>query len=232
MSGPDDRRGPDGGEHPLDVDARFADIIAHFHDDEPSPPRVVDSYDAAEGTGTTPSDTPEGADPAGQARPDADGSDRPGTGTGSSAAGPPAAGPTAAGASAAGPSAAGPAGARPAARPAAGDLGAPADLAAIRRSYEARMAAEIDRAVDGPGGGHFVPADPPPLPRPDLPGRLAWTAVLAGPVLLLLCALMWRSAPSWLLGTIVTGIVVGFGYLVWRLPRSRDRDDPDDGAVV
>lgn len=226
MSGPDDRRGPDGGEHPLDVDARFANIIAHFHEDEPIPPRVVDGYDdAAETTGTT----PPAADPAGPAGPGPDVADRPATDPdGPTTSSPPSGSPDAAGPAVTGP----PQDQTGQDRRRAADLGAPADLAAMRRSYEARLSAEIDRAVDGPGGGHFVPADPPPLPRPDLPGRLAWTAVVAGPVLLLLCALLWRSAPSWLLGTIVTGIVVGFGYLVWRLPRTRDRDDPGDGAIV
>jgi len=211
MSGPDDRRGPDGGEHPLDVDARFADIIAHFHDDEPSPPRVVDGYDdAAETTGTAPAATAEDAsDPSGATGHDVTGRPAPDEG-----------GPTTGGPTTDSPTTADP------------TTGPVADLAAMRRSYEARISAEIDRAVDGPGGGHFVPADPPPLPRPDLPGRLAWTAVLAGPGLLLLCALLWRSAPSWLLGAVVTGIVVGFGYLVWRLPPTRDRDDPGDGAIV
>lgn len=216
MSGPDAGRGPDGGEAPLDVDARFADIIAHFHDDEPSRPTVVDDDEgtdgpgrAAEGDGTT-APTTERPRPG---RPDRV---------------PPAAGPHAPPTDA---GAAPPERSTPATDPVR-DLGAPADLAAMRRSYEARIAAEVDRAVDGPDGGHFVPPEPPPLPRPDLPGRLAWGAVLAGPVLLLLCALFWQSAPSWVLGSLVTAIVAGFGYLVWRLPRTRDRDDPGDGAIV
>ena len=32
----------------------------------------------------------------------------------------------------------------------------------------------------------FVPEEPPPIPRPDLPGRLAWGAVLLGPLALIL----------------------------------------------
>ncbi len=235
MSGPDAGRGPDGGEHPLDVDARFADIIAHFHDDEPTRPTVVDGYDGETADGAERTD---GTDPDGGAASPVDGV-RPAAADRQ----PPAPGAAAPGADT--PRATGDLGPRADASAAAGtpersgppsdqvrDLAAPADLAAMRRSYEARIAAEVDRAVDGPDGGHFVPAEPPPLPRPDLPGRLAWGAVLGGPVLLLLCALFWQSVPSWVLGSIVTAIVAGFGYLVWRLPRTRDRDDPGDGAIV
>jgi hypothetical protein len=101
-----------------------------------------------------------------------------------------------------------------------------------RRAREARIEREIDRAVDGPGS-RFVPEEPPPLPRPaDLPGRLAWGAVLLGPVALVLFAMLWRTAPPWMVGTVVTAVVAGFGYLVWRLPRTRDRDDGGDGAIV
>ncbi|WP_380168590.1 hypothetical protein [Jannaschia sp. R86511] len=214
MSGPEDRRGTDGGEHPLDVDARFADIIAHFHDDEPSRPRVVDGYDDGPG-----SQDPAGPTDAPDANPTPDGGEGAGS-TGTAATG--ATDPT---------RTAAPGGPGP---DVASSPDPEADLAALRREYEARVAAEVDRAVDGADGGHFVPDEPPPLPRPDLPGRIAWAAVLVGPVLLLLCAMLWRTAqaPSWLLGAIVTAVVAGFGYLVWRLPRSGDRDDRGDGAIV
>ena len=90
----------------------------------------------------------------------------------------------------------------------------------------------MDRAVEA-ASARFVPAEPPPLPRPaDLPGRLAWGAVLLGPVALVLFALLWRTAPPWLVGSVVTAIVAGFGYLVWRLPRTHDREDGGDGAIV
>lgn len=213
MSGPDERRGTDGGEHPLDVDARFADIIAHFHDGEPAPPRVVDGDDSpAADPGEQGADVQDPAE-----RDDADHPDGP-VGTD-----------RAAGATARGPEA------RPGPEAQRDrfveDLFAEAE--AERAARRARIEAEVDRAVDGADGHHFVPPEPPPFPRPaDLPGRLAWTGVLIGPVLLLLCALLWTSVPSWVVGTIVTSIVAGFGYLVWRLPRSGDRDDRGDGAIV
>jgi hypothetical protein len=181
-----DERRPDGGEHPLDVDAAFADIVAHFHDGEPSRPQVVDDHDVVDVTETVETAAP--LDPT---------DDGP---------------------------------APPAPQPPPVPSLPP--VTESRQERLSRIEAEIERAVHGSDGGHFVPPEPPPIPRPDLPGRLAWAGVLAGPVLLLLCALFWQSVPQWVVGAIVTGIVGGFGYLVWRLPRSRDRDDPDDGAIV
>lgn len=206
MSG-DERRGTEGGEHPLDVDARFADIIAHFHDGEPAPPDVVDEDEDTAGGGLTASLF---------APPAADGPDPGGTVDRVSDS---------------------------RADEAATDWAARYEQAAreelaaheerkARREREARIEAEVDRAVDR-AGSRFVPEEPPPIPRPaDLPGRLAWGAVLLGPVALVLFAFFWQSAPSWMVATVVTAIIAGFGYLVWRLPRTRDRDDGGDGAIV
>jgi hypothetical protein len=194
-----DERRPDGGEHPLDVDARFADIVAHFHDGEPTPPQVVDDdSDLTVIGGTTGDDTLVGPGTAApedlpldqlwdDPEPDGD---------------------------------------------VATQVAPTPPTPESRDERMARIDAEIERAVHGADGGHYVPPEPPPIPRPGLPGRVAWAGVLLGPVLLLLCALLWQGVPQWVVGTLVTGIVAGFGYLVWRLPRTRDREDPDDGAIV
>ncbi len=216
MSG-DERRGTDGGEHPLDVDARFADIVAHFHDGEPAPPHVVDDgagrEDPTQSTGRGATDSlfpppvderdqpPHGVAPGVKAPQDTSPQDR-----------------------------------SPQDRawsPDDVELAAQDELRA-RREREARIHAEVDRAVDrAVDQERFVPAEPPPIPRPeDLPGRLAWAAVLLGPIALVLFAVLWESAPSWLVGGVVLAIVVGFAFLVWRLPRTRDRDDGGDGAIV
>ncbi len=76
----------------------------------------------------------------------------------------------------------------------------------------------------------FVPPDPPPLPRGDIVSRLAWIGALGAPLFLLVAALFWRTAPSMLVGAAVAAFVAGFVTLVVRMP---DRsDDKDDGAVV
>ena len=190
-----DERRPDGGEHPLDVEAAFADIVAHFHDGEPTRPQVVDAHDTVDVTETVEASAP--LDPVDEE-----------------------------------PTAPAPAPPPVLQGPPVAPVPPVAPITESRQERLSRIEAEIERAVHGADGGHFVPPEPPPIPRPDLPGRMAWAGVLLGPVLLLLCALLWQSVPQWVVGAIVTGIVGGFGYLVWRLPRTRDRDDPDDGAIV
>ena len=78
----------------------------------------------------------------------------------------------------------------------------------------------------------YVPPDPPPLPRIDLPGGLAWAAVILGPLFLLFAGLFWRTASPLWLGLAVLSFIGGFGALVMRLPSHRDGDGDDDGAVV
>jgi len=78
----------------------------------------------------------------------------------------------------------------------------------------------------------YVPPEPPPLPRVDVPGALAWAAVLLGPLFLLFAGLFWRDASPLWLGLAVVAFIGGFGALVMRLPAHRDEDSGDDGAVV
>lgn len=78
----------------------------------------------------------------------------------------------------------------------------------------------------------YEPPEPPPLPRGDLPGILAWAATLLGPMFLVFAALFWRAASPLLLGLAVVAFMGGFVALVMRLPSHRDDDSGDDGAVV
>jgi hypothetical protein len=77
----------------------------------------------------------------------------------------------------------------------------------------------------------YEPPEPPPFPRGDLVSRVAWAAVVGGPVFLLVAALAWRSLPTFLLLIALTAFVGGFVTLVARMPQDHP-DDPDDGAVV
>ncbi|MBD7993744.1 hypothetical protein H9639_00295 [Arthrobacter sp. Sa2CUA1] len=83
---------------------------------------------------------------------------------------------------------------------------------------------------DDESDGSFVPEEPPPLGSGEPLVILAWLGAAGGPLLLLLFAMFWRSAPL----TVVLGIVALFvassGYLLYRLPQHRDEDD--DGAAV
>jgi hypothetical protein len=87
-------------------------------------------------------------------------------------------------------------------------------------------------APEEPDDDRYHPPEPPPLPRGDLVGRLAWGGVLLGPLFLLCAGLFWRDAPRLWLAVAVLAFVGGFVTLVLRLPADRDDSDGDDGAVV
>lgn len=77
----------------------------------------------------------------------------------------------------------------------------------------------------------FVPPEPPPLPRLDLVGRLAWGGALGGPLLLFAGVL----APGLIGPAVVTAgivaFVAGFLTLVLRSPNEPE-DGWDDGSIV
>jgi hypothetical protein len=81
--------------------------------------------------------------------------------------------------------------------------------------------------------GHFVPPPPPPLPTVEPRRKLAWGALLAGPLLGLLSFVLGIRVPDWLTVVLVLGFVGGFVYLVATMRASRDDGWPgDDGAVL
>ncbi len=81
--------------------------------------------------------------------------------------------------------------------------------------------------------GHFVPPEPPPLPKLDPRRRLAWAGLLGSPVVLLLAVVFGWVFPTWGVVLLVAAFVGGFLYLVGTMPRNRDDHWPgDDGAVV
>ncbi len=81
--------------------------------------------------------------------------------------------------------------------------------------------------------GHFVPPEPPPLPKLEPRRKLAWAGLFGAPLLLLLAVVFGWVYPTWLVFLLVAGFVGGFVYLVATMPRSRHDDwGGDDGAVV
>lgn len=84
---------------------------------------------------------------------------------------------------------------------------------------------------EGPlAADRFVPAEPPPIPRPrDAMARFAWAGVIGGPLLTIASrALEWGDLIS---GAGVAAFVAGFITLMARRDDAA-RDDGDDGAVV
>lgn len=83
---------------------------------------------------------------------------------------------------------------------------------------------------DEDDGEHFVPPPPPPLPKPDATTRLAWIALLGGPVYLVASVFLRWDVPSWAAFAAVAGFIGGFVALVLRMGDEPPEDD--DGAVV
>ena len=80
---------------------------------------------------------------------------------------------------------------------------------------------------------HFVPPEPPPLPRLDPVTKGAWVALFGGPLYLLVAVMASWQVPDWAAFCAVAAFVGGFATLVVRMGDRPPRDSgPDDGAVV
>jgi hypothetical protein len=93
---------------------------------------------------------------------------------------------------------------------------------------------EPDDVLDEiPESERFVAPVPPPLPEGDRLTRLAWAALIGGPLLVIFSAILGLG-PAWLATLGLAGFIAGFITLVVRMPDSRNRDGDgwDDGAVV
>lgn len=78
---------------------------------------------------------------------------------------------------------------------------------------------------------HYIPPPPPPLPKPDATTRLAWIALLGGPVYLVASVFLSWDVPSWAAFAAVAAFIGGFVALVLRMG-DEPPDDDDNGAVV
>ncbi len=79
---------------------------------------------------------------------------------------------------------------------------------------------------------HFVPPEPPPLPRLAPPQLLAWTGVFGTPALTVAMAVLHLSIPLWASLLALIWFVGGFSFLVATMRRDDDDDEWDDGAVL
>jgi hypothetical protein len=97
--------------------------------------------------------------------------------------------------------------------------------------FEPRLPA----AMPAPEDDHFIPPEPPPLPRLGPPALVGLTLLALGLVLVISPGWLGVSAPYGLpLGLIA--LAAGLGWLVLRLwpdpPEYHDEDPDDDGAVL
>ncbi|TDE29089.1 hypothetical protein E1295_41915 [Nonomuraea mesophila] len=79
-----------------------------------------------------------------------------------------------------------------------------------------------------------MPPPPPPLPKLDLPTKLAWAALFGGPAYLLVAAMANWHMEGWALFTAVAAFIGGFVALVVRMGDGPPSNDSgwDDGAVL
>jgi hypothetical protein len=188
-----------------DLDAQFADIVAHWDDVPAQPeqePRPTAAEPGAEDGGTAPGAA---AEQEGTARPT-----------------PPPASP---------PRDSPPPASRPGPLPGGfrfegGPSLPPEDAVPVEPPPSWRS----PEPVEEPEEEHFQPGPTAPLPAGDLQFWGILAGLVGGPLLLLYLVLFHREGnPLWML--LAVGITVGgFGLLVQRLPRHRD--DDDDGAVL
>jgi hypothetical protein len=81
--------------------------------------------------------------------------------------------------------------------------------------------------------GHYVPPQPPPLPKTDATTKVAWLALFGGPAYLLLSAALNWHLQGWMLFTAVAAFIGGFVALVVRMGDGPPSDSGwDDGAVI
>jgi hypothetical protein len=80
--------------------------------------------------------------------------------------------------------------------------------------------------------GHFVPPEPPPVPRATPARRLAWLGLFGAPAVMLVAVVLGWTFATWLVVVLVAGFVGGFVFLVATMPRERDEWSGDDGAVL
>lgn len=102
---------------------------------------------------------------------------------------------------------------------------------AAQSGRPAGTSAESEAAEPRYDDDHFVPPNPPPLPKGDRITRWAWAGLAATPSVLLISALTGWTPPDSVMVVLVGGFIAGFVTLVVRM-RGRNPHDPDDGAIV
>ena len=120
----------------------------------------------------------------------------------------------------------------PVEEPVAPDLPRPPLSSRLMRSTPVDPAPENESPVDPLDiEEHYVPDPPPPLPSADRATRLAWAAMVGGPALLVLAALLGIGLETWIVVLALCAFLGGFAALIARM-RDHHDDDGNDGAVL
>ena len=92
---------------------------------------------------------------------------------------------------------------------------------------------EPEPELDPEDEEHYVPPDPPPLPRLDPRRKLAWFGLVGWPLVMLTGTVFGVTYPGWAAVLMALAFIGGFVYLVATMPRRRNDDwGGDDGAVI
>lgn len=94
----------------------------------------------------------------------------------------------------------------------------------------ARVIKPADEPLPPDDEGHYIPPPPPPLPSTDKVTKLAWAALVGGPLYLLVTVILGWEVPGWAAFLAVAAFIGGFVTLVLRM--GDDPRDTDDGAIV
>ena len=118
----------------------------------------------------------------------------------------------------------------PVEEPVAPDLPRPPLSSRLMRSRPVDPAPENESPVDPLDiEEHYVPDPPPPLPSADRATRLAWAAMVGGPALLVLAALLGIGLETWIVVLALCAFLGGFAALIARMRDHHDDDGNDDG---
>ncbi|MFT4010081.1 MAG: hypothetical protein QM655_08575 [Nocardioidaceae bacterium] len=79
---------------------------------------------------------------------------------------------------------------------------------------------------------HFVPPEPPPVPRPEPARLLAWVATLGAPVAMIALAVFRIRPEGWVMFLMAMAFLAGLVYLISTMRRDDDPWSGDDGAVI
>lgn len=77
---------------------------------------------------------------------------------------------------------------------------------------------------------HFIPPEPRPIATGNPLTVLAWIGAAGGPLLLVVFAIAWRTAPFFAWFGAIAAAVAGISYLWWSLPK--ERDEYSNGAEL
>jgi hypothetical protein len=78
---------------------------------------------------------------------------------------------------------------------------------------------------------HYVPPEPPPIPRGTPARRIAWGGLFGSPLAMVLAVVFGWAFPTWFSMLLVAAFVGGFVFLIATMPRDGG-DGWGDGAVV